>query len=117
MIAQAFDASSSTLRFTGIVWCMETGLNENVHTPVKHGTLYAYAGRGCRCGQCKEAARVYSTAYRSTDNGRDASRRSAARNNFIRQNALKWIRENRPDVIDELEAAWEEKLAKKRNHG
>lgn len=77
---------------------------------VSHGTLYGYAGQGCRCEQCREASRLYGRRYRSTDNGRDASRRSASRNNFIRQKALEWVRRERPDMILIFEAEWKEML-------
>lgn len=73
-----------------------------------HGTLYGYAGQGCRCEQCREAARNYNRVYRATDNGREASRRSARRNNFIRQKALEWMRRERPDVIAIFESDWKE---------
>lgn len=75
-----------------------------------HGTLYGYAGQGCRCEQCKEASRLYGRKYRSTQGGREASRRSASRNNFIRQKALEWVRRERPDMILIFEAQWQEIL-------
>lgn len=27
--------------------------------PIKHGTLYAYQGRGCRCAECTNAGSQY----------------------------------------------------------
>lgn len=77
--------------------------------PISHGTLYGYAGQGCRCGECKEASRLYGQKYRSTSTGRDASRRSASRNNFIRQEALNWVRREHPEMIVEFEASWEQR--------
>lgn len=32
--------------------------------PIKHGTIYAYAHRGCRCIDCKKADRAYRAAQR-----------------------------------------------------
>lgn len=77
--------------------------------PIKHGTIYAYTGRGCRCAECREASRLYSLNYRKTPRGSKATRKSASRNNFIRQEALNWMRKNRPDVITKLEKEWDSK--------
>lgn len=77
--------------------------------PIKHGTIYAYTGRGCRCDECREASRQYSANYRKTVTGATASKRSGARNNFIRQEALAWVRANKPEVIAELEREWDHK--------
>ncbi len=85
-----------------------------VDPTISHGTLYGYAGQGCRCAECKEASRLYGQKYRSTDNGREASRRSAARNNFIRQRALEWVRRERPDMIGIFELQYQEMLDDKR---
>lgn len=85
--------------------------------PIKHGTIYAYTGRGCRCELCREASRLYSLNYRKTPSGSQATRKSASRNNFIRQEALAWVRANYPAVIDELERRWhEQKLASTTEH-
>lgn len=81
-----------------------------VDRSISHGTLYGYAGQGCRCAECKEASRLYGQQYRSTDHGRQASRRSASRNNFIRQRALEWVRRERPDMIAIFEMQWQEML-------
>ena len=77
--------------------------------PINHGTIYAYTGRGCRCDLCREASRVYSLQYRKTPNGASASRKSASRNNYIRQEALAWVRANHPQVISEFEHQWDQK--------
>lgn len=78
--------------------------------PIKHGTIYAYTGRGCRCGECREASRQYSLKYRRTATGSTATRRSASRNNYIRQGSLAWVREHHPEVIVELEGRWEKEM-------
>ena len=81
-----------------------------VEPTISHGTLYGYAGQGCRCPECKEASLQYGQKYRSTETGRDASRRSASRNNFIRQKALEFVRRERPDMIAIFELQWREML-------
>ena len=89
--------------------------SENEHTdhaPYSyHGKLYGYSSMKCRCEACRRVAREYAQQYRSTDKGRAATQRSAARNNYIRQQAVNWLRQNRPEVITQIEDAWEEKLA------
>lgn len=87
---------------------MSTNDIDTLIKPIKHGTIYGYAGQNCRCEECKEAARRYSQAYRQSDKGRVASRKSASRNNFIRQEALNWVRRERPDLVGVFEAKWEE---------
>ena len=85
--------------------------NEEVEPEEKfHGSLYGYSGKGCRCSECREAARLYAQKYRKSEKGSKAARRSASRNNFIRQEALAWVRQNHPEVIIELECRWNEKL-------
>lgn len=86
-----------------------------VDKPINHGTIYAYTGRGCRCPECREASRVYSLKYRKTATGAVASRRSGARSNFIRQEALAWVREHHPEVIGELENRWEKEMLAPQN--
>jgi hypothetical protein len=76
-----------------------------------HGTLHGYITKRCRCSDCCQAQRDYTATYRASDRGRDASRRAASRNNFMRQSALTWVRNNHPEVIDAFSAEWEEKLA------
>lgn len=76
-----------------------------------HGKLYGYSSMKCRCNECRRIAREYAKQYRSTDKGRAATQRSAARNNYIRQQAVNWLREHRPDVVSKIEREWEEKLA------
>jgi hypothetical protein len=76
---------------------------------VPHGTLYGYAGFDCRCQDCKDASREYARKYRSTASGRQASRRSASRNNYVRQASLAWVRANHPEVVDMFVVEWEEK--------
>jgi len=76
---------------------------------IVHGTIYAYASTGCRCEDCKEAARRYAKAYRQTETGQVASRKAASRNNYIRQEALSWVRRERPDLINVFETKWHEK--------
>ena len=74
-----------------------------------HGTVARYR-RKCRCAECREAARLYAQKYRRSDKGSKAARKSASRNNFIRQEALAWVRQNHPEVIIELEGRWNKKL-------
>lgn len=31
--------------------------------PIRHGTIHAYTGRGCRCEECVEANRAYKRDY------------------------------------------------------
>lgn len=35
----------------------EGSFRRHVNQPIKHGTLYAYDRRGCRCDECKEVKR------------------------------------------------------------
>lgn len=77
--------------------------------PIPHGTIYGYAGRGCHCDECKAASRDYARNYRNSPKGRDASRRSASRNNHIRQAALAWVRSTHPEMILVFEQEWKEK--------
>jgi len=60
---------------------------------------------------CAEAQRAYTAQYRTTERGRAASRKAADRNNYLRQTALTWVRDNHPEVLVIFEAQWEERLA------
>jgi hypothetical protein len=61
---------------------------------------------GCRCAACRQEARVYrSNRYTS---GRDAPRRAY---NHAAVAAAKWVRQNRPDVWNELLLAAQERAS------
>lgn len=99
---------------------MDDEMEIGVDTPPKkkrraagdyHGTLHGYIGKRCRCEMCAEAQRAYTAQYRTTERGRAASRKAADRNNYLRQTALTWVRDNHPEVLVIFEAQWEERLA------
>lgn len=75
--------------------------------PVIHGVLYSYVGKGCRCKDCTEAMRRYSANYRQTPEGREKAQRSSRRSNFLRAQAVKWVKTQHPDVFASFEASWE----------
>lgn len=79
--------------------------------PVIHGVLYSYVGRGCRCGDCTEAMRRYSAAYRSSPEGRERVRKSSRRSNFMRQRATQWVKANHPEIMAEFEKEWIERVS------
>lgn len=74
--------------------------------PIVHGLLYSYVGRGCRCADCTEAMRRYSAAYRSSPKGRESTRQSSRRSNFLRQKAVQWVKTNQPEVFASFEQEW-----------
>lgn len=74
--------------------------------PVVHGLLYSYVGRGCRCGDCTAAMRDYSARYRSSPEGRERTRRSSRRSNFLRQKAVNWVKKNEPELYLSFEQEW-----------
>jgi hypothetical protein len=45
----------------------------------EHGTYGMYTNYTCRCEPCREAARIQNRKYRSTPNGRVATRRGIDR--------------------------------------
>lgn len=67
---------------------------------IPHGTYNAYNYHKCRCDLCREAARNYARLYRKKlDNKSRIFNISSVRR---KQYAWQWIKENRPDVADEI---------------
>jgi len=65
---------------------------------LRHGVRTTYAVHGCRCDLCRESERVAKQIYRKTDKGRDAMRRSQRHSQKMRTLALRWVKDNEPDV-------------------
>jgi sugar (pentulose or hexulose) kinase len=65
---------------------------------LRHGVRTTYAVHGCRCDLCKASEREAKRRYRQTETGRESMRRSQRHAQSMRRAALRWIKENEPDV-------------------
>ena len=74
------------------------------HNPdIKHGSTTSYQYHKCRCDLCKEAQRDYMRSYRKKPDNKSHLHNLAY--GLRKQYAWQWIKENRPDVADEIRKA------------
>ena len=66
---------------------------------IKHGTYGAYNHHRCRCPPCTEAGRKHMADYRASLGGRT---RADIAQDRARVAAVKWVRDNHPDVWKDL---------------
>ena len=67
---------------------------------IPHGTYGAYTNHKCRCDLCREAGRNYMSVYRKKPDNKSHKHNLAY--GLRKQYAWQWIKENRPDVADEI---------------
>jgi len=75
--------------------------------PMIHGKPYTYVGLKCRCEECRNAQRLYMAQYRLTEKGKIARKKSAARQAWIRESLIVWVKENHPQIVDYYVNEWE----------
>jgi sugar (pentulose or hexulose) kinase len=71
----------------------------------EHGTLSGYNNDNCRCDLCREAQRDVKRRYRQTEKGRATVNRHARMQGRMKRAALRWIKENEPEVYKQI---WKE---------
>lgn len=70
--------------------------------PINHGTYNGYTNRKCRCSDCKHAASEYMRRYRKTSHGAATTKYYAVLSVKRAQLAAQWVKENMPDVWQEI---------------
>jgi hypothetical protein len=68
----------------------------------EHGTVSSYNNQRCRCDLCRQAMRERKRKYRATEHGAQVTRRHAKMSKKMQTLALKYIRENEPEVYKEI---------------
>lgn len=69
---------------------------------LRHGVRTTYAVHGCRCDLCRASEREAKRRYRQTDKGKESTRRAVRHRAKMGSVAVKWLKENQPDVYRQL---------------